>query len=136
MKLFNAPSIGNEHIPPHKLIPKTLITQLRTRSYLHEYDAQGGGKPSPYPIRLGITLRIGYGLGLPLPWASYSCRYDRVLSCVIKVFGINLCGGMCSFPIDGALNSFIDVYALFIPQFLTDARGVDDDVLFCVDVPS
>ncbi len=97
---------------------------------------QGRGKPSPYPIRLGITLRIGYGLGLPLPWASYSCRYDRVLSCVIKVFGINLCGGMCSFPIDGALNSFIDVYALFIPQFLTDARGVDDDVLFCVDVPS
>src|SRR6266568_9621669 len=72
MKLFNAPSIGNEHIPPHKLIPKTLITQLRTRSYLHEYDAQGGGKPSPYPIRSVIPSRIGYGLGLPPPWSRGS----------------------------------------------------------------
>src|SRR6266567_157959 len=72
MKLFNAPSIGNEHISPHKLIPKTLITQLRTRSYLHEYDAQGRGKPSPYPIRSVIPSRIGYGLGLPLPWSRGS----------------------------------------------------------------
>src|SRR6266699_4459758 len=72
MKLFNAPLIGNEHIPPHKLIPKTLITQLRTRSYLHEYDAQGRGKPSPYPIRSVIPSRIGYGLGLPPHWSRGS----------------------------------------------------------------
>src|SRR5438309_9786707 len=55
MKLFNAPSIGNEHIPPHKLIPKTLITQLRTRSYLHEYDAQGRGR-----LRARLCPRPGH----------------------------------------------------------------------------